>query len=63
MTPAFTIRSALDERRPLAPAQAASAPREITCRIEGRRGVVRLEARMRNDRFLKAELMEYRFGR
>ena len=43
-------------------AQAASAPREITCRIEGRRGVVRLEARMRNDRFLKAELTEYRFG-
>ena len=58
----FTIRSALETEDHQESAQAASAPREITCRIEGRRGVVRLEARMRNDRFLKAELMEYRFG-
>ena len=58
----FTVRSILEAEDHQAFAQAASAPREITCRIEGRRGVVRLEARMRNDRFLKAELMEYRFG-
>jgi urea transporter len=58
----FTIRSLLESEDHQALAQAASAPREIMCRIEGRRGVVRLEARMRNDRFLKAELMEYRFG-
>jgi urea transporter len=58
----FTIHSALtSEDHDLLP-EASAAPREITCRIEGRRGVVRLEARMRNDRFLKAELIEYRFS-
>jgi len=59
----FLVKSALEADGQTSNSAAAdSAPREITCRIEGRRGVVAIEARMRNDRFLKAELMEYRFA-
>lgn len=60
---AFLVKCALEADAQTSNATAAdSAPREITCRIEGRRGVASIEARMRNDRFIKAELMEYRFA-
>ena len=36
------------------------APRELRCQLEGRRGVTRMEARLRNDRTLNAELVDYR---
>jgi hypothetical protein len=36
-----------------------NAPRQIVSQINGRRGVVKLEARLRNDRVLTAELLDY----
>ena len=35
------------------------SPREVVCGLKARRGIIRLEARMHNDRTLKAELIDY----
>ncbi len=56
----FAVRaiSEFGEESPTQPP--ARAPREITCHLVGRRGVVKLEVRLRNDRVLQAELVDYR---
>jgi len=50
----YTVRCVLN-----GPAKTANSPREITTRIVPRRGVAMLEARMNNDRMIRAEQVHY----
>ncbi len=57
---AFLVRAVAGSDTDSSASPPGHAPREITCRIEGRRGVTRVDARLRNDGLLKAELIEFR---